>query len=91
MLVLSRRESESICIGHNVVVTVVQIRRNSVRLSIDAPPEVPVHREELRDRIEAAIRRAEAHVGTVGSPDPDAKEALPVLEPPGSFRTDGCE
>lgn len=52
MLVLSRKENESIKIGDSVTVKVVAIRGNKVRLSIDAPPEVSVDREEVRRRID---------------------------------------
>jgi carbon storage regulator len=54
MLVLTRRRNESIVIGPNVTVRVVAIRKGSVKLAIEAPPEVPIHREELRRRIEAS-------------------------------------
>jgi carbon storage regulator len=53
MLVLSRQRDESIIIGDNVVVTVVDIRGDKVRLGIEAPKEVPVHRQEVYE----AIRR----------------------------------
>jgi carbon storage regulator len=53
MLVLSRQRDESIVIGDNVVVTIVDIRGDKVRLGIQAPDEVPVHRREVYD----AIRR----------------------------------
>ena len=51
MLVLSRRIGERICIGDGVVVTVVRIHGDKVRLGIDAPLEVPVHREEVFRRV----------------------------------------
>jgi carbon storage regulator len=47
MLVLSRKLGERIVIDGNIVLTVVKIERNQVRLGIEAPPEVPVYREEL--------------------------------------------
>jgi carbon storage regulator len=53
MLVLSRKRDERIVIGDNVVVTVVDVRGNKVRLGIDAPSDVPVHRQEVFD----AMRR----------------------------------
>ena len=53
MLVLSRKRNEKIVIGGDIVVTVVRIDRNTVRIGIEAPSEVPVHREEiLADRRE---------------------------------------
>jgi carbon storage regulator len=56
MLVLSRKENESIKIGDSITVKVVAIRGNKVRLAIDAPPEVPVDREEVRRRIDQEQR-----------------------------------
>jgi carbon storage regulator len=53
MLVLSRKRDESIVIGDGIVVTIVDIRGDKVRLGIQAPPNVPVHRQEVLD----AIRR----------------------------------
>ena len=47
MLVLSRQRDESIMIGDNIVVTIVDIRGDKVRLGINAPTEIPVHRQEV--------------------------------------------
>jgi carbon storage regulator len=47
VLVLSRGPGQSVVIGGNVVVTVVEVKGDLVRLGIDAPREVPVHREEV--------------------------------------------
>lgn len=51
MLVLSRRQDESITIGDEVIIQVVEIRGDKVRLGITAPREVPVHRQEIYDAI----------------------------------------
>ncbi len=59
MLVLSRDKDESIVINGNVTVTVVDIHGGKVRLGIEAPPEVPVHRREVFDRIQAERELAE--------------------------------
>ena len=47
MLVLSRKLGEKIVIGDNILVTVVKIDRNQIRIGIEAPPDVPVYREEI--------------------------------------------
>lgn len=52
MLVLSRQRNESIIIGDNVVVTVVDIRGDKVRIGIQAPKEIPVHRQEVYEAIQ---------------------------------------
>ena len=51
MLVLSRQRDESIIIGDNIIITITDIRGDKVRLGIQAPPEVPVHRQEVYDAI----------------------------------------
>lgn len=51
MLVLSRHRDEQIKIGADVTITVVEIRGDKVRLGIDAPQDVPVHRREVFDAI----------------------------------------
>ncbi len=58
MLVLSRQRDESIMIGDNVVVTVVDIRGDKVRLGIQAPNEIPVHRREVYEAIKRENRQA---------------------------------
>ena len=52
MLILTRREGESLMIGDNVEVTVLGIRGHQVRIGINAPKDVSVHREEIYDRIQ---------------------------------------
>ena len=58
MLVLSRQRDESIIIGDNIVVTIVDIRGDKVRLGINAPTEIPVHRQEVYDAIQRENVRA---------------------------------
>lgn len=60
MLVLSRHRDESIIIGDNIVITVVDVRGDKVRLGIDAPTDIPVHRQEVYE----AIQRERQHGGT---------------------------
>jgi carbon storage regulator len=82
MLVLSRREQQAICIGSEILVTVLEIRAGSVRLGVVTPPEMPVHRLEVRCRIDEAVRAAEVQVGKVGSPESIVDHSLPSLDPP---------
>jgi carbon storage regulator len=56
MLVLSRKKNESIVINDDITIVVVEIRGDKVRLGVEAPKEVPVHRREVFD----AIHRNEA-------------------------------
>jgi carbon storage regulator len=58
MLVLSRQRDESIMIGDNIVVTIVDIRGDKVRLGINAPSEIPVHRQEVYEAIQRENMRA---------------------------------
>ncbi len=51
-MVLTRKKNESIVIGDNTTVTVVDIRGDKVRLGIGAPRETPVHRQEVHDIIQ---------------------------------------
>ena len=58
MLVLSRQRDESIMIGDKVVITIVDIRGDKVRLGIQAPQEIPVHRQEIYEAIKRDGRQA---------------------------------
>lgn len=72
MLVLSRHREESIMIGDDVVITIVDIRGDKVRLGIAAPQDIPVHRQEVYDAIkrenEKAARMQPAEIREVGTP-----------------------
>jgi carbon storage regulator len=58
MLVLTRKLGENIRIGDVIKITVLEVRSGQVKLGIDAPPEIKVHREEIYARIQAENRRA---------------------------------
>jgi carbon storage regulator len=68
MLVLSRKKNESIIIDNHIVVTVVEIRGDKVRLGVDAPKSVSVHRHEVYEAIRA---QSQQNAGTgADSPEP---------------------
>ncbi|MBW3658967.1 MAG: carbon storage regulator CsrA, partial [Actinobacteria bacterium] len=60
MLVLTRRAGESIVIGNDVTVTVLEVRGDQIRLGIDAPRDVQIHREEIYVQVQQENRGAVA-------------------------------
>lgn len=58
MLILTRRVGESLMIGNEITVTVLDVKGNQVRLGIAAPKEVPVHREEIFVRVQEEKARS---------------------------------
>ena len=64
MLILTRRVGEKLVIGENVTITVLGVKGNQIRIGIDAPPEVQVHREEIFQRI---LKEREELDGTHGN------------------------
>jgi len=68
MLVLSRKKNESIIINDNITVTVIEIRGDKVRLGIEAPKDVTVHRREVYE----AIQNSRTHDPGSKVPSPDA-------------------
>lgn len=67
MLVLSRKKHESVMIGDKVAVTVVEVRGDKVRLGIEAPDDVPVHRREIYEAIKASQAPAPEESGSDAS------------------------
>ena len=68
MLVLSRKKNESIIINDNITVTVIEIRGDKVRLGIEAPKDVTVHRREVYEAIQNQARSADQSA-RVGRPE----------------------
>ncbi len=58
MLVLSRKKNESIVIGNDISIAVVEIRGDKVRIGIEAPEHIPVHRQEVYDAIQRQNQQA---------------------------------
>jgi carbon storage regulator len=68
MLILSRKLNESIIIDGKIVVKVLRIERDTVKLGIQAPVELAVHRQEIYDAIQRAKQAGGASLGTGGPP-----------------------
>ena len=58
MLILTRRVGETLIIGDDVFITVLGVKGNQVKIGINAPKNVPVHREEIKRKIDAQIEVA---------------------------------
>ena len=65
MLVLSRKVGETIVIGDNIELTVVEVTNETVRLGINAPREIAVHRKEVYEEIQAENLRASQNLGSL--------------------------
>jgi carbon storage regulator len=74
MLVLSRKKDESIVINNDITIVVVEIRGDKVRLGVEAPKEVPVHRREV---FEAIARGEPLDAGSLAAPDSDQESTEP--------------
>ncbi len=74
MLILTRRVGETVMIGDEVTVTVLAVNGNQVRVGINAPKSVPVHREEIYERIKREQGRS---AGEGEAPEPVPSFAAP--------------
>ncbi len=75
MLVLSRKKNESIVIDDNIIITVVEVRGDKVRLGIEAPREIPIHRSEVHAAIQSEQLRTKTETAEEDPPkvpQPDA-------------------
>jgi carbon storage regulator len=77
MLVLTRKPMESVRISDNIAVTVLTIRGNKVRLGIEAPTEIPVHRTEVYEAISESLSLSNPATAPPG-PNPNGIEACEV-------------
>jgi carbon storage regulator len=76
MLILTRKVGETLMIGDEVEVTILSLKGNQVRIGVNAPKDVPVHREEIYDRIkrEQAGNEVGNEAGNAGKSDEDWSE-----------------
>jgi len=72
MLILTRREGESVLIGDDVTITVLRVKGNQVRLGVNAPKEVSVQREEISERVRTHVTEATSTVSAASSVAADA-------------------
>ena len=88
MLVLSRQRDESIMIGDNVEITIIDVRGDKVRLGITAPPKIPVHRKEIYELI-----KREGERGYKPKPpyEPSPPEHQRKYQKPGKLEKDASQ
>jgi len=86
MLVLSRQKDESIMIGDDVEITIVDVRGDKVRLGITAPKCIPVHRREIYDAIQREKAEKQGQTDAGGNSEPADR-----TEGPARKRTDHSE
>lgn len=80
MLILTRLIGEQINLGGDVHVKVLGIFGNQVRIGIEAPPSVSVHREEIYNRIRAQLEADDATGAHLGADDPDDARQIPSVK-----------
>ena len=85
MLILSRKLNESIVIDGRIVVKVLRIDKDTVKLGIQAPTELPVHREEIYNVIQKN-KQASMNAGLATIPKSPMAQVTPIPEPPDTGR-----
>ena len=85
MLVLSRQKDQSIIIGDNIEVTIVDVRGDKVRLGITAPKDVPVHRREIYEAIQREKREKSQQEKNQSNGLRDRKELKPEFANPAPY------
>ena len=80
MLALTRKKGESIMIGDNIEITVISIRGDHVRLGINAPRSVPVHRQEIFEQIVKSNKEAVTQLGISQIAGMLKADKLPTIE-----------
>lgn len=76
MLILTRRTGETVMIGNEITLTILGVKGNQVRIGINAPKNVPVHREEIYERIKRELQGGEVD-GNVAEEPPTTRHVLP--------------
>ena len=84
MLILSRKLNESIVIDGRIIVKILRIDRDTVKLGIQAPVELPVHRQEIFDAIQRGKQQSSQNVGTETVPKSPRAQVTPITQPPPS-------
>jgi carbon storage regulator len=75
MLILTRRTGETVMIGNEVTLTVLGVKGNQVRIGINAPKNVPVHREEIYERIKRELSGGDVNGNVQDSPPQPPRKA----------------
>jgi carbon storage regulator len=86
MLILSRKLNESIIIDGKIIVKVLRIDKDTVKLGIQAPTELPVHREEIYDVIQKNKQASSLNAGQATIPKSPIAHVTPISEKPDEDR-----